>query len=273
MVVVHSLLGQSATANEVSEAPVPEFHYQTTATPTVTAQTWYSLDVATEQALTAQAADVPRPIASITKLITSAVFYSQYSADTESVIAVTESDVLGMGRAGALTPGEQYPLSVLPFPALLTSANTASALMARSGTADLIERTNQYAAAQGFTKTRLADAHGLSDRNVSTAAELAAWFLHVSEVTPTVRDITRLKQYMHDENGWRNNNPFIDDQRYQGGKHGYTEAAGRTVVASFMEPVTGGPDREIVYVLLGSSDLTGDMQALRQHVQAHTSYR
>lgn len=277
MLVVEMFSGQPVTATSQPPTSVPTFAYATSAVPAVSANAFYALDVASGQPLAMLNADQQLPIASITKLITSALFYSTYletSAASESaVITVTNDDVAGMGRAGALAAGEQYPLSILNFPALLTSANAASALMARSGSGDLLDRVNEYAAANGFRSTKLADAHGLSAANVSTAAELAAWFTHISEVAPTVRDITRLKQYIYDSNGWLNNSPFISDVRYQGGKHGYTDAAGRTVVASFLEPITGGQDREVVYVLLGSSDLVSDMAVLRRHVQDNAYYQ
>lgn len=271
--VVQSLLGQAATADEIAAVPAAEFVYTATTSPVLSARAYYSLDIETGQALATHAADTPLPIASITKLITSAVFQRSIEEYEAGSIVVTPSDVEGMGRAGAIAPGEEYPLSVLPFPALVTSANTASVLMARSGNGTLVETANTYARENGFTHTSLEDAHGLSAANVSTAAELAAWFVHISDVTPTVRDITRLKQYMYETKGWRNNSPFISDPRYRGGKHGYTEAAGRTAVAAFSEAVPGGPDREVVYVLLGSADLVADMAALRAHIHATTQYR
>ena len=274
MAVVHSFVGQPATADEVVIPTEPVFTYTTTTAPDLTATAFYSVDTETARPLASLAADTVLPIASITKLITTAV-YQQSLPDTTQpeLITVTNADVNGMGRAGALQVGEVYPRTILPFPALITSANSASALMARSGAGTLVADTNTYARQQGFSNTTIDDAHGLSARNVSTARELAAWFTHISEAAPTVRDITRLKQYLAADNGWINNSPFIHDSRYQGGKHGYTDAAGRTVVAAFTEPVAGGPDREIIYVLLGSDDLVADMARLRQHVTSHASYQ
>jgi hypothetical protein len=69
-----------------------------------------------------------------------------------------------------------------------------------------------------------------------------------------------------------NNNPFIADATYKGGKHGFTYSANRTAVSFFEEILASGNTRTIGYVLLGSDDLRSDMELLRQAVRANVRY-
>jgi D-alanyl-D-alanine carboxypeptidase len=134
--------------------------------------------------------------------------------------------------------------------------------MERSAPFDLVVAMNDFAQRHGATHTIFTDASGLSDQNVSTVRELSDLFGVLYEQHRHIIDITTLPTYLNHVNAWMNNNPFVDDPAYAGGKHGYTEAANRTAIAQFNE-VIDGSTREIVYVLLGSSDLSTDMKILR----------
>jgi len=76
-------------------------------------------------------------------------------------------------------------------------------------------------------------------------------------------DITRLKTRAGDYVAWSNNSPVIAED-YRGGKHGYTEAASRTLTAVFSEKTLPlGLERELIYVILGSDNLALDLERLR----------
>jgi D-alanyl-D-alanine endopeptidase (penicillin-binding protein 7) len=211
-----------------------------------------------------------RPIASVTKLLSAALFYEHATATNRATI--TWSDVNTDGRSGRLQAGQEYTYKDLLFPALLESSNDASVVMNRVAPVDLIKEMNQYSLEHGLSQTMFADASGLSDRNVSTAYELGLLSSALYEEFPHIFDITRLKTYINHINSWMNNNPFVYDEGYRGGKHGYTYAANRTVVAFFDEELQSGQVRTIGYVLLGSDGLQTDMKHLRAYVQRSVSY-
>ena len=57
---------------------------------------------------------------------------------------------------------------------------------------------------------------------------------------------------------------------YRGGKHGYTTAAGRTIVAIFDEEVAGRT-YTLGYILFGSTDIVSDVATLRSFITSSAS--
>lgn len=203
------------------------------------------------------------PIASVTKLATAAAIID--SPDIEEETTITYSDLLADGRAGKLEIGERYTYRQLLFPLLLESSNDAAAVYERVTGDGVIADMNTLAEEVGMTATKFADASGLSDGNVSTVGDLLQLTRHLVREYPEVLDITRLKTHMGPYSGLVNNSPVIE-RGYRGGKHGYTYAAGRTLVAVFAEPFEAGPV-EIGYVILGSDNLATDTETLRAFVR------
>ncbi len=237
--------------------------------PAMSAKAAFVMDVETGTVLYEQAPDEVLPIASVTKLFSAAVFWSQ--TDPLGTTTVLFEDVATDGRSGRLVAGQTYQNRELLFPLLLESSNDAAATIARSASFDVVAAMNDFAAASGAPQTTFFDTSGLSDRNVSTARELATLFVTINETSPHIVDITTLSQYLNHVNAWKNNSPFIDEPGYAGGKHGFTEAAGRTALVQFTESISG-TDRGVVYVVLGSEDLTSDITPLRKYVQAVVQY-
>ncbi len=230
------------------------------APPEVSATAVQIVDRVTGTVIYEKRANERLPIASITKLFSSALFWA--NTDPMATTSVTWADVAFEGRSGRLKAGQTYQNRELQFPALLESSNDAAAVMQRSAPFDLIAAMNDFARQHDAPQTSFADASGLSDQNVSTARELGVLFRTLYAEEPHIIDITTLPNYLNHVNAWMNNNPFVDEPAYAGGKHGYTEAANRTAVALFNEPI-GTSGRQIVYVLLGSDDLSTDMKILR----------
>lgn len=225
-------------------------------------------DVETGQVLFAQDQTVPHPIASVTKLITAAAVLA--SAQLSATVMLTAADVATDGRAGKLESGQQYTRRELLFPLLLESSNDAAAALERG--APLLEEMNTLARGYGARTMNLADASGLSPENVASAQDLATVVSRLYAEEPHVFDVTRLTQYVGPYTGWVNNSPFIADVGYVGGKHGYTEAAGRTAVALFREEFSGAT-RTLGYVVLGSKDLGRDVATLRALVQQSVRFK
>ncbi len=212
----------------------------------VTAKAYGVFDVETGEILFSQNADEILPIASVTKLFTAAAVLDE---PDESVV-VTNYDVATEGRAGKLEAGQEYMMHELLFPLLLESSNDA---------ATALDRTLETVPFSNF-----ADAAGLSPENRASVTELVAQVDDLYKKAPHIFDITKLKQYIGEYTGWVNNSPVRDLEGYQGGKHGYTEAAGRTLVAIFSEAKL--EDHELGYIILGSEDVKADTIALREAV-------
>jgi len=204
------------------------------------------------------------PIASVTKLVTAAIFYR--GADLSGTTTITWADVNTYGDAGRIHAYEEYSNRELLFPLLLESSNDAASAMLRVYP-ELLSEANAYVQELGLTQTLFEDPSGLSEQNVSTAYELSLLARDIFLRHSHIIDITRLPQYIGTHTGWLNNNPLITEDGYFGGKHGFTEAANRTTVAFFKETLASGHTRTIGYVILGSQNVPNDVLLLREQVQ------
>ena len=231
----------------------------------ITAVSAYVFDLETGAYVYAKNAHDPRPIASITKLLSSAIFFEH--APSNATATIQWSDVREEGRSGRLAYGQEYQNKELLFPALLESSNDAAKTMQRVAFGDLVESMNEYVDNLGLSQTSFVDTSGLRAGNISTAHELGKLGAALYQQYPHIIDITRLEKYLNHINAWMNTSPFITEEGYKGGKHGYTYEAQKTAISFFEESLSSGQSRIIVYVLLGSSDLKADMATLRDHVQ------
>lgn len=251
-----------------TESHTPSVIFSTSTEPAITATAALVIDRQTGAALYEKNATTPLPIASVTKLFSSAQFY--VTTDLQASTTIESSDVAGDGRSGRLQRGQTYQNRELIFPALLESSNDAAAAMDRVSGDELVASMNTYAKDHGAADTTFADTSGISDENISTARDIALLYEAVLEAVPHIIDITMLPQYLHHINAWQNNSPFIQMDGYMGGKHGYTNAANRTAVVRFLEETEAG-EREMVYVLLGSNNLAADIGELRSLAKAAVS--
>jgi D-alanyl-D-alanine carboxypeptidase len=231
----------SSSESVIRVAKIPEVQ--------TSAKAYSVIDIKTGNVILSHNADEALPIASVTKLFTAAALES---VPNETVV-ITVDDVATEGRSGKLEVGQTYDTHELMFPLLLESSNDAAAAL---------ERTIGEVTLSGQT---LADASGLSSANTASAAVVASEMRSVYLGHPHIFDVTKLKQYVGKYTGWINNSPVRDLPGYQGGKHGYTVAAGKTLAAVFSEEVID--ERPFGYVILGSEDIVADMLALREAVQ------
>lgn len=222
----------------------------------ITAAAYAVQDLTTGAVLVAHNETAVLPIASVTKLFTAAALLADH--DLFQSVVVTAADVATEGRAGKLRDGETYTKRELLWPLMLESSNDAAAALERS-TPMLLDDMHALVVALGATHTQFADASGLSAANVSSAHELAALVASLWRAEPHLFDISQLPQFITDNNGWVNNSPVLTEAAYRGGKHGFTNEAGRTGVFVFQEG-----DQHVVYVLLGSADVQQDVAKLRE---------
>ena len=203
-------------------------------------------------------------IASVAKLFTGAAIVM--SQPLSSTTTVTWSDLAAEGEAGKLSYADTYTYQELLFPLLLESSNDAAATLNRSIGSRLLDIMNTHAKTVGANDTVFTDPSGFRDDTVSTAFDLQLLLTSVYNNQPHILDISVLPQYIGTQTGWMNNNPFIHEIGYQGGKHGHTTAAGRTTIAIFDEEINGRTFT-VGYIILGSDNLTEDMTKLRLSVK------
>lgn len=150
------------------------------ALPPVEAQAWLLLRDG--QVLGAHNADEPRPMASLTKMMTS-LLVLESGRDLDEVVAVPAAAARDTGTRLGLRSGERMSLGDLLAAAVIASANDACqalALVVGGSEAAFVRRMNERAAALGLKQTQFTNPCGHdAATHFSTARELAALALTV----------------------------------------------------------------------------------------------
>lgn len=200
-----------------------------------------------------------QPIASLTKLMTALVFLDHNPGfSTEYVIK--SSDNIAGGKNNLFT-GDTVKLQDLFNTSLVASDNGATLALARStGLSDeeFVKAMNDKASKLGLFNTSFTEPTGLSDKNVSTAKEVARLAKEalgheeikkatvIKEYQFTTREGREKKISSTDYLLYSDSNPNIS---LLGGKTGYTESAGYCFVGKFAD----NRQDEVISVVLNSS--------------------
>ena len=226
------------------EPPVPE-SYEWPEGPKVMAETAIVMDMDTEEILYAKGIDEKRAPASTTKILTAMLAIEKVPFETQ----ITFTDEVNNIEAGSthigIKPGETLTMKDCAYAILLASANEVS-----SGVAEYIGTTvpafvdmmNQRAKELGCTNTHFVNANGLYDENHYTTARDLAIIAKAAFQNETFREVVKTPYYIvpktniTDEERWLNNHHkmILQGSEYYegclGGKTGYTEKAGNTLV-------------------------------------------
>jgi len=238
------------------------------------------IDASSSTELFARNADTPRPIASLTKLMTALVVI-EGGQPLDELIAITAEDRdATRGAASRLAVGLKLSRDDLLYLALMASDNRAAHALARTypgGKAAAIRAMNVKAGALGMTKSRFADASGLSPNNVASARDIAKLVQAVSS-EPTIgpmigkystapsHSVVLAKQAME----FRNTNYLVTkpDWRIDVQKTGYTSLAGQCL--TMKTTILGRP---LIIVLLdsfGKYTRTADARRIRKWLEAQS---
>ena len=199
------------------------------------------------------------PIASLTKMMTALVAVDRVSAGAKVRITREALAYTGSG-VGLFKRGRRVDVGVMLHGLLLPSGNDAAiALAQRAGgtVRRFVAMMNARARAMGLACTRFASPSGIVDRgNHSCAPDLAALARAVLREPRLARIVRRRSAVLpFPTKGGRiylyNNNPLLRSgyRGTTGVKTGYTEAAGRCIVATVRRGT-----RRLGVVLLGSPD-------------------
>ena len=237
----------------------------------LSADSFLVADLDTGEVIMEKARGQVRPIASVSKLMTSLVsleVVNQYQNTTlSSEVIATE------GYSGGLAVGETITTGELLYPLLLESSNDAAEALARHyGRKYFIEQMNNKAKSIGLKATRFEDPSGLSPLNVSSAEDLFLLTQHIYRNKKHIFDVSLLENYRVENHLWGNISKFLGYESYLGGKNGYTDEAGKTVVALFSLPLAEFEEREIAIVLLSTNDIKRDVDRILGFLERHVSY-
>jgi len=201
------------------------------------------------------------PIASITKLMTALVFLDN-NPGWEQEYQIRPEDKVEGGKE-YIYNGDVCRIKDLFYLSLVGSANSATLALAHATGLEesgFIAAMNKKARDLNLEDTSFADPVGLSNHNVSTALEVAK-IAKIALADESIRTAVLSKQYEFATAGGRNIKVFSTDAlldsypadsiNLEGGKTGYTEAAGYCFVGKFSQ--SGA--REIITVVLGGPDI------------------
>lgn len=198
------------------------------------------------------------PMASLTKIMTAAIFLER-NIPMETVVTYRAEDNADGSRL-YISPGETLRVKDLFFTGLAGSANNAiNALVRSTGLSrpEFVKLMNEKAKAWGLTQTKFVDVTGLDPANVTTTSEYAIL------ATRALKDFRILQATTAKEYSFTtintgkahtivNKNKLIGSPWYiTGMKTGYLEEAGYCLMVKARKSKYASPD--IITVILGSA--------------------
>ncbi len=203
-------------------------------------------------------ADEVQPIASITKLMTALVFLENNPGWDKSYTITADDQV--EGGILNLFPGDEVTIKDLFKTSLIASDNGATLALVHATGLDekeFVKKMNETARRLGLARTQFIDPVGLSDRNVSTAREVAL-LAKAALKKEEISQATESKDYSFTTLNGKDKKIESTDYllfdsvkntfQVMGGKTGYTEKAGYCFAGRFKD----GSGREVISVVLNS---------------------
>lgn len=225
--------------------------------PVIQAQAAGVYDITSGFKLWAQGSEEPRPIASITKLMTALVFLD-HNPGWQTIASVERSDYREGGKIH-LFPGDRLTVRQLFTTALSASDNVAIVALARlTGLPEnqFVQAMNDKATRLRLRGTTFVDPTGLSNANRSTPGNIAK----LAQAALAQPDIRRALSYSKYEFVTEDGRPkiveatnrLLEDGSFRdilmiGGKTGHLDEAGYCFVGQFSQH-----NHDIVTVILGA---------------------
>lgn len=254
------LLFSLSVGAQPSTAPTPP-----TAAPTLSAASAVLFDVRGNTFLHEKDADVRRPMASTTKIMTALVVLEHCELD--ATLTVPREAIGTEGSSVYLFEGEEITVRTLLYALLLSSANDAAVALAihtAGSVAAFADRMNERAAEMGLTDTHFQNPHGLPDEAHYTTARELALITAAALQNEIFAEIVATKRYEAKQNGTDATRLFVNHNRllhtYEGAcgvKTGFTKKSGRCLVSAATRN-----DLLLVAVTLSAPDDWHDHKAL-----------
>lgn len=253
----------AATAREMANTVLPRYKVDSSGdlVPDMRAAAAIIYDPETKQVLWEENSQDQRSIASITKVMTAAVFFED-NPDLAQVVAIERGDVF---RASTtyLRANDLVTADDLVHLLLIASDNAAARALARIspyGSEGFIGRMNAKATELGLESTHYADPSGLLSDNVSSAYDMARLITHASS-DERIASVMRTSEYtvstakgrvlkFHSTN-YLLGRPDVD---VRAGKTGFIHKAGYCLATLLRLPQGG---QEVAVVVLGARSNAG----------------
>ncbi|MEG0193459.1 MAG: serine hydrolase [Stenotrophomonas sp.] len=235
-----------------------------------------TIDATSLQILQQQHAELRRPPASLTKLMTAYTAYdllAQAGGSWSDTIAIDARDVHEVAddetRMG-LVPGERIALGKLLEGLMVVSGNDAALALARhlaGSQAAFAQHMNSHAQALDLHDTHFISVSGITTPgHLSTARDMAMLAAHLLARCPDLLAITAQRSFAHRTLHKANQNALLGEEGVDGLKTGYTQAAGFCLAATARRSCAGHarPLRLINVVLGADSRASRDDQVRAQ---------
>lgn len=223
-------------------------------------------DIDSGDVLVAKNEDMPMPIASVAKLMTSVV--ASEVIFLERGITITPTMVRDSVQSYQLNVGENYRAFNLFYPLLMESSNSAArALASFLGEGEFIRQMNEKAKTLGMAETNFIDPAGIGAENTSTLRDLARLAKYIADKRLFIFDISRGKSIVPGKDTAmtqiKNFNEFAEDSNLIGMKNGETKEAKQTLLGVWqLRDATGAPHRIFIGVLRSENRKEDTKQAL-----------
>ncbi|MEO6825846.1 MAG: hypothetical protein ABI255_05535 [Microbacteriaceae bacterium] len=233
-----TLLGPLPRAQATIAAPSPSA--QKTTGPALPADGASAVALSQAKAPIASAGSTePVPMAGITKIITALVVLKAKPMGpgrTGPAITITAEDYQSYidygtkdARAVIVFPGETWTEREMLQALVLGSSNNHADSLARWAYGSLsafLTAANDWLASHGMSNTHVADATGLDDGSVGTAADLAK-LAGLAMADPTLAElISHPSTTLANQRGVENTTPYLPEDGITGISRSYTDAAG-----------------------------------------------
>lgn len=214
------------------------------------------------------------PIASLTKLMTALIVVE--NTDLDEKVIISKKAVETEGNRVDLWPQEAISVKNLLCGLLVSSSNDAAVALAehldlprpdhiRSG-GDFVDLMNERARTLGLKNTHFANSAGFDEpENSSTAYDLVRFTSFLLD-RPLIFEILRIPRARVYSTDGRINHLLLNTNKLLGvlpniigGKTGFTEEAGQTLILVIKEPTK---NHHIISVVLGSDDKFADTEKM-----------
>ncbi len=205
---------------------------------TSSASSYVLMDMTTGRVLDCKDMNSKRLIASITKIMTATIALE--SGKVEEVVEVDDSILKAYGSGVYIEVGEEIKLKDLLYGLMLRSGNDAAVMIASyvaGSEEEFVKLMNNKAKELGMKNTIFYNASGLPrpHGNYSSAYDMALLTSYAMK-NDMYREIVKTKDYKVTTNKktyvWHNKNKLLRYDYITGGKTGYTEESGRTLVST-----------------------------------------
>lgn len=235
--------------------------------PPVQARAWILVDLPSGSELASRQADLPLPPASLTKMMTAYLLFSDLRDNKlrlDETLAVPEAATRSEGARVFLLPGERVAVDTLLKAMLVQSAADATLTLvdAVAGSEQVfVARMNREAARLGLARTRFANASGLSQPgHVSTARDMARLARALQLAFPAYQSYFTQRTFDYKGLTFYNGNRLLWlDGSVDGVKTGRTPEAGYCIAASARR----GEQRRIAVLLGAATDAQRSQGALK----------